>query len=284
MKTPKFLIAFALCCLAHMACNPECESLQAVRLSSDANPAGFEILLTATPLSGLSNKKVSFGNVPAESRFVDDFGLIVKVPEGITGDVELKIEDPDCLDFIRVPFKVADANYFENNLNYVPPTPPFIVIPTININPPQFVNNAWLCPQDPDYCLWFQMVVDSTVFPYKPTKLLNPSKSAEQALCLCLRESDLPFAKNRMFGIVDKENNYIEITIDRTLKGGGYEKFTGRFIDIAQVEQYAAGLNTTVDCNGQCTYAGDTGSQGYMMLLTSEKTGRQLTVYQKNPD
>lgn len=281
MKTPFILFAVALLSFAQSACNPECVSLDNVRLSSDANPAGYEILITASPLEGLKNKKVSFGAVEAESEFHEDIGLVVKVPDGVSGDVELKIEDPDCLDFIRTPFKVAGESYFENNLNYVPPTPPFIVIPTININPPQFVNNAWLCPQNPNYCLWFQMVIDSATG--QPTKYLNPTKSVEQALCECLRDSDLPFAKNRMFGIVDKEKNYIEITIDRTPVNGDYEKFTGRFIDFKQIEQYAAGWDTTINCNNQCQFAGASGPLGYMMLLTSQKTGRQLTVYQKRP-
>jgi hypothetical protein len=282
MKTLPFFIVFALLALTHLACNPECESLQAVRVSSDATPAGYEILITAVPLDGLRNKKVSFGNIIAESVFHENFGLVAKVPEGVNGDLELRIEDPDCLDFIRIPFKVADESYFQNNLNYVPPMPPFIVIPTVNINPPQFVNNAWLCPENPDYCLWFQMVEDADG---KETKHINPTESAEQATCPCLRSSDLPFAQNRIFGIVDKENNYIEITIDRTHINGGYEKFTGGFIDFNQVEGYSIGWDTTVTCFNVCQFpAGvNTGTEGHMMLLTSQKTGRQLSVYQKKP-
>lgn len=275
------MLAAVLLAIAHPACNPDCASLEDIRLSTDANPEGYEILITASPLSGLKNKKVFFGSVEAETVFHDDIGLVVRIPAGVDGDVELKIEDPDCLDFIRRPFKVADAAYFENNLNYVPPTPPFIVIPTIGINPPQFVNNAWLSPENPEYCLWFQMVVDSTTG--QPTKYLNPTKSAEQALCECLRTSSLPFARNRMYGIVDKDKNYIEITIDRTPINGDYETFTGRFIDMAQVAPYASGLDTTIHCYNQCSFNGASGALGYMMLLTSKKTGRQLTVYQKRP-
>ena len=281
MKTLSALLAVVLLAFIQPACNPECVSLDNVRLSSDANPNGFEILITANPLDGLKNKKVLFGAVEAESAFHENLGLIVKIPEGVSGDVELKIEDPDCLDFIRVPFKVAGQSYFENNLNYVPPTPPVIVLPTIDINPPPFIDNAWLSPENPEYCLWFQMVVDSATG--QPTKYLNPSKSVEQALCPCLRTSDLPFARNRMFGIVDKEKNYIEITVDRTPIGGDYEKFSGRFINMAQVEHYAADLDTAINCYNQCPFDGTSGPLGYMMLLTSQKTGRQLTVYQKRP-
>jgi hypothetical protein len=227
---------------------------------------------------------VSFGNTPAEAVFHEDVGLVVTVPADVDGDVELKIEDPDCLDFVAVPFTVEDTSYFLNNINYVPPTTPFIVIPTVNINPPSFVDKAWLCPQNPDYCLWFTMALDPDTL---PTKYIDPVNSFEQATCPCLRDYNLYgllYAQNPMYGIVDKENNYIEITIDRTAVGAGFESYYGRFIDAEEEAHYRKGYNQSVTCSGECTFPKNPASIGHMMLLTSKKTGRQLTVYQKFDD
>lgn len=296
MKALSFLAVIALLSVVHFACNPECQSLQGVKLSTNMTLENYEIYIDATPRESLKNRKVFFDEIFVPSVYNDSVGLIFKVPTG-QNPKSVRIEDPDCLEVYTFPFQVVDANYFSTIENFVPPIPPEIVIPTINIPFPQSVDNAWLSPDEPEYCLWFTMYKD-----IKPngdtvaTNLIDPGNSFEQATCCCKRsDPNLPFAMNRMGGIVDVAGNRIEIYIDRTNQAGGdIEYFTGRFIDRQQVPQYAnntgkltcplgdpndpncAGGNT---CVGQVDYSPQL-TQNNMMLLTSQKTGRQIVVYQ----
>ncbi len=276
-----YTAAIALLALVHSACNPDCNSLVNVQSSTTLNPAGYEILITANPLSDLKGRKVFFGDVEARSVFHEGFGLVVEVPEGVSGNLEIKMEDPDCLDVQTIPFNVVDANFLLENMDYVPPTPPDIIIPVVPISFPSNVDNAWLSPDNPGYCLWFTMYedIDTVAHDTVQTTLIDPDNSFEQATCGCLRDfsvSHLPYAMNRMGGIVDKANNIIEVYIDRTPIGGDIEHFSGKFIDIGQTPY------TELDrlfCD-PCSFTKQPVTTTHMMLLTSQKTGRQVVAYQ----
>ena len=276
----RLLPALAFMALLFYTCNPDCDSLQNVRISSNLNPEGYEVLITASPISALKGKKVGFGNQAATTRFVEDFGLIVKVPSGVSGATELKIEDPDCLDVFSFDFNVVDGSYFNSNIDFVPPASPEIVIPVPPISFPGNIDNAWLSPNNVGYCLWFTMFKDTIDGRPIESKLVDPDNSFEQATCACLRGSSLPYANNYMGGIVDRENNIIDIYIDRTdVPGGDVEEFTGMFIPLSST-QYASNLgllNCPVDCPFPLPMK-ETGD--YMMLLTSKKTGRQVVAFQ----
>ncbi len=296
MKTLSFTAALALVLtLAHISCNPDCESLQGVKLSTDKTLEGYEVSIDATPRDALKDKKVFFGKTPAETRYHESIGLIVKVPSGISPNTELRIEDPDCSDVFAFPFQVVTQDYFSTIDNFVPPLPPEVVIPYVPIVFPPSVDNAWLSPDNPGYCLWFTMYRDikpngDTVI----TNLIDPNNSFEQATCCCLRGSNLPYAQNRMGGIIDVKNNRIEVYIDRTERGGDIEEFSGYFIDRDQIPQYADntgllscpdGGATDPNCAGGNNCVGQTNVspppvKNHMMLLNSLKTGRQLVAYQ----
>lgn len=299
MKALSFLAAIALLSVAHLACNPECQSLQGVKLSTNMTIEDYEIYIDATPREALKNRKVFFDDLFVQSVYEDSVGLVFKVPSG-KNPKTVRIEDPDCLEVYTFPFQVVGKDYFSTIENFVPPIPPNIVIPTINIPYPPSVDKAWLSPDNAGYCLWFTMYKDTTfvngVKTITDTNLIDPERSFEQATCCCKRsDPDLPYAQNRMGGIVDVKGNRIEVYIDRTKQMGGYiEYFRGRFIDRQQVPQYAdytgkltcplgdpndpncAGGNT---CLGQVDYSPQL-TQNNMMLLTSQKTGRQFVVYQ----
>ncbi len=263
------------------SCNPDCMSLVNVQSSTTLNPVGYEILITANPISDLKGRKVFFGDVEAKSVFHEGFGLVVEVPAGVSGNLEIKIEDPDCLDVQTIPFNVIDDDYFFKNIDFVPPTPPDIIIPEIPIAFPSYVDNAWLSADNPGYCLWFKMHKVNG----EETSLVNPDSSFEQSTCWCEQDfnvSHLPYAMNRMGGVIDKESNFIHIFIDRTPIGGTIEEFSGMFIDLAATS-YLNNLGT-LNCPDPCFVSGaHPPTTGHMLLLTSKQTGRQVVAYQKVP-
>ncbi|MBV6443555.1 MAG: hypothetical protein EPGJADBJ_05327 [Saprospiraceae bacterium] len=303
MKTLSILAAIVLLLsLAHFACNPNCESLQGVELSTNTTLEGYEITIDAADRNALKGKKVFFGNMPVTPEFDDNGLMLVKVPAGISSETELRIEDLDCQDVIAFPFHVVGQSYFNSIDNFVPPIPIEVVFPTPNIPYPASVDQAWLSPDNPEYCLWFIMYKEKVVnsnggTTYIPTIFINPDSSFEQATCCCKRsDPDLPYAQNRMGGIVDVEKNRIEVYINRTERGGDIEYFKGVFIDRSQVIRYAnnTGILTcppdgstdpncavvnTCDGNVFVNFSPQL-TQNNMMLLTSQKTGRQVVVYQ----
>ena len=63
----------------------------------DNNPAGYEVLLKTSGLS--QSAKVVFGTVEASSRAGGNPDeIIAKVPNGLSGNVEISVEDGDCIE------------------------------------------------------------------------------------------------------------------------------------------------------------------------------------------
>lgn len=285
MRTFIPLAAIILVAFAHFGCNPNCESLQGLRASTDVILEDYEILLTATPLSALRDRVVTIGGKTTESRYVDNVGLIVKVPTGLPRETEIKLEDPDCLDFYTIGLDVVEPDYFESLENYVPPIPPTIIIPS---DPPVFpgtINDAWLSPEDPGYCLWFTMFstkeINGTDTIIHYTNIIDPSNSFEQATCACLRTTNLPYAQNFVSGHIDTTGgkNIINLAVHRS---NGIENFIGRFIDQTETV-YASDLGT-LNCPQPCEVQGyKPPGSGHMMLLTSQRTGKQLVAFQFSP-
>src|SRR5690606_4358539 len=106
-----------------LSCNPDCDSLTGDNLSSTLNSRGYEVLISADPPSALQGRRIFFNDTEVESTFIDGNGLMVKVPDGLAGGVELRIEDPDCVDFLSFDYTVVGETFFQDNPNYVfPPT------------------------------------------------------------------------------------------------------------------------------------------------------------------
>ncbi len=254
-------------------CNPDCDSLPGLSISTIENPAGFEVLIRANPPSALQGRKVFFDEVAAErSRFIDNVGLAVTVPGGLNpGKVEMRIEDPDCQDFVALDFNVTGADFFLNNPDYVFPPLPEIIIPTLPADFPPSIENAWLSPQNLDYCLWFKFVPNPDGH---CTLTLDPLTSFEQSTC---QTAGVLYEQNQMSGFMDSRG-ILHLSIERA--DGSLEEFEGQLINPNDApEQYRAWESAGADCISGLPP--EYRARSHMMLLTSQSTGRQLLVYQQ---
>jgi hypothetical protein len=259
MKNAIYGLGLLLFIVGLYSCNPECTSLQGLRVfPSDGNLPGYEIIIQADPLSSLrGGQKVFFNSIEVNTRFVNDFGLIATVPDGVQGISQLRIIDPDCE-------QVLDFDALSDYPGFTIPSPPQIVIPVPPVVFPADITKAWISPQDGDYCLWFgsyqQYFIetapgDTTFF---DTNIIDENSwefSTSQ-------DPDAWYHVNPVTGIVDTAANEIRITIDRTSKSLGKEEFIGKFVNIADIEPGLAGQGKL-----------------HLMWLTSQKTGRQLLVF-----
>ena len=271
-----FVLFAGLGLLGLFSCNPDCDSLIGLKISSDSNPEGFEVQISASPPSSLKGRRVFFNDTEVETVFQEDMGLIVSVPPGLPENVELRIEDPDCVDFVSFNFQVTDEADFKNNVDFIFPPIPEIIIPSLPLPAdfPPIIENAWINPYDTDYCLWFgpfqtyehldaqgNVTIEDSTF-------IVAAGSFELSSC---GNTDAFYHGNPFFGIVDYKTGDISVTIDRTAKGLGTEDFTGQFIDM---EKSPYNQPTAEIC-------GNTAHKtGHMILLTSKKNGRQLLVFQ----
>lgn len=255
------------------ACNPDCDSLVGVRLSSTLNPSGHEVMIMADPPSALQNRRIFFNDTEVETRYVEESGLVVEVPENMSGEVELRIEDPDCVDFIAFDFNVVDETFFQDNPNYIFPPTPEIIIPNLPADFPPSIENAWLHPVNVDYCFWFKFLPDTLGI---CTKYIDPINSFEQSTC---GNTDVLYASNPLSGRVEADGS-VFVSVNRP---GGVEELEGRLIapeDVPEAYQSWKELNcggTNVSGAWDSSYK----NRHFMMLLTSKQTGRQLLIYQQ---
>lgn len=283
-KISIFILGLVVVSILFTQCNPSCDTPFSLVANSIVHPVGGEVLLrTSNPaflnqLNGrtifINNEEVPPGNVD----FYPDFGLVVKTPANITGGLNLTIEDFDC-GTLGVELQMMQESFFIDNPNFIVPTPPDIVIP---FTPPIFpadITNAWISPQNPDYCLWFgpyktyQFEQDGVVLFEYSTNVIA-SGSFELSAC---GNTDAYYHDNPFFGIVDTVENYVEVTIDRSVKGDDLgnlkrETFIGKFIDLEETN-YAMGPTNP------CHQGSDYEQKVHMMWLVSEQTGRQLILY-----
>lgn len=293
MKT-RLLLVIAIAGLLLPACNPECESIAAVNIDVPPGPylEGSELAIEANPASLLQGRRIlmSFdGNMEdLETRYEADLGAtIVRLPEEISSNASLVMDDPDCtgqLIPIGTSSGLVDASFFVDNPYFITPTPPLVIIPSPPVVTPPNIINAWFSPNNRDYCIWFKPEEDadgnekSNLIPAiatSPNTITNgpPDGSAELAVgCGGNPATDRFYHANPVTGIVDKVNNYIRIKIDRTSKGLGVEEFEGQFIDPSQLP-----ADTDYAVGGTCSPDGS--QKPHIMLLTSLETGRQMILW-----
>ena len=291
------IIGIALCVLS---CNPECESLPGNNIQLPPGPfqAGTEMLISSTPSNFLQGRSISISMAGADptsaemlpTRFVEELGgVVVTLPASISNNVSFFVNDPDCSGSV-IPISDAtslvDETFFENNPFFVTPAPPLIIIPTIPPAVPPAVVNAWFSPNNRDYCIWFNPTLDTladgtvrefpTLIPLGDPRGVGPVGGSAELAAGCdgmVDTGDRFYHFNGVSGVVDKENNVIRISIDRTSKGLGIEDYEGQFIDPAQLPdpEYAIG--------GVC--ADDDSSQPNIMFLTSVQTKRQMILFRQ---
>ncbi len=261
------------------SCTPDCEPVAFFSVDGNGFQHQQEILIRANPTSVLEGKNIIFSSrsrsasvtvEATETRFVPKVGLLLRVPPGVNGeDVELLLDDPDCGPVsLGKSLTIGDESFFLNNVNFIPPPSSLFIIPVSAPILPPLVRNAWLHPEITDYCLWFRFVLDSDDM---ETETLCPATSRELSLN-CDGSPDL-YHDNAVYGIIDKENNYINFWIDRTSKNAGIEEFEGQFIN---VDDTPFGGDVIPPCGPPWV-----GGRNHMMLVVSKQTGRQLILYQQ---
>lgn len=300
MRYLKSLILFVVIGSPLVTCSPECENITGVYFDDYPYIAEGQILVKANNINTLEGKNVFFDEKPApSSEFRPGVGLIVDLPAGVTGDdVKMRIQDIDCADFVSTSLSVQQQSYFANNANYIAPAPPTIIIPIPNPPLPPSINNAWISPDNKDYCLWF--VVDEVpgspgnfiISPVSRPNPANPSqmiKSQELSVSLVPAcnlpptEATLRYHGNPMYGMISKSTNKIQFWIDRSAKtdaGGkslGIEEFEGQFIDITET-RYKDDIEIgPPNCHPSTWLA----KKDHMMMVVSKQTKRTLVLYQQ---
>lgn len=280
------------------SCNPDCQSSPSTNVFVPPGPfeAGTELAISSSPANFIQGRKLlisvdgTLGSDIQEldSRFEEDLGAaIVQIPEELTTNATILMDDPDCSGNL-IPLgdatSLVDGSFFVDNPFFITPTPPLIIIPAPPINPPPAIVNAWFSPNNRDYCIWFNPTLDTlangtvveypALIPAGSKRGIGPKKGSVELAVNCFGANDP--ADNRFYhdnpvsGIVDKENNFIHIFIDRTSKNLGIEEFNGKFINPEVLpEDYAIGGACQPDNKGRPNF----------MFLTSVQTGRQVILF-----
>jgi len=283
MRNIKFLATAVLACYSLTTCNPDCNNITDVYFAEHPYVEEGEILIKSSNLNNLRSRDVYFNDVLAEElRFVADVGLIAKMPKGVKGEkVSLRIQDQDCTDFVSYNLNVQNEAFFAGNEDFIPPAPPIIIIPIPNPPLPPNINNAWISPNNTDYCIWFVVVpVPNSPGNFTITPTLYNGKSSEElsvARLACADTSNPETAlyhHNPVYGMINTNDNNIQFWIDRSGQGLGVEEFTGQFIDI---DSTPFNDDRLPDCKGAPWLE----EKFHMMMVTSIQTGRTLLLYQQ---
>ncbi|MEM6380167.1 MAG: hypothetical protein AAF705_18380 [Bacteroidota bacterium] len=283
--------------LVIQSCNPDCDALQTSNLSVPPGPyeEGTELAIQADPPSTLEGRKffISARNqsgtsstLELTSRFESVLGAsVVSIPEVTDSDIQFLVEDPDCGNLVPIgnSSQVVQSTFFLDNPFFVAPAPPLIIIPSPPVAPPPAVVNAWFSPNNRDYCIWFNptIVEENGIEVELPTLLpagsrngIGPARGSVELAVGCggTANTDRLYHNNPVSGIVDKENNIIRISIDRTSKNLGIEEFVGQFINPENLPP-----GTDFNLGGVCNSDGT--SKPNIMFLTSLQTGRQMILF-----
>lgn len=268
-------------------CNPKCDPVGSIELSSDNNPAGYQILIRAKPATSLLGKTISFGGVTVADtakKFIEGVGMVLTVPFGVSGSTKLKIEDLDCSDEVAFDFIVNSKDFYLKNPNFVTPIMPEIIFPSVINVYPSSINRSWVSPVNTDYTLWFGIMRDTLLTDpvngkFKVVYSLNRG-SFEKTTCSgapgLVNDPNKLYSLNPIYGYYDTTivPRKLFFTIDRTARGAGVEDYVGEFIDM-KATNYS---RTSFPKSGNCS--ADPAATGHLLLVTSKKSGRQTLVFQ----
>lgn len=296
-----------LCSIFFMlsSCNPKCEERLRIPVSLSVTEVapGMQILIQSAQAKQLKNlgiyARMTPGDEPSllQSELVDEQKLVVTMPESASETMELVALDNDCGGYVSlVDLASHEASYFIDNPNFVAPILPQIVIPSISVAPTIDITNAWISPQDRSYCLWFgdfqqtyranpdgspidgdtsTEKIDTIFF---DSKFLD-EKSIELAIGPCTEDIENSlFHENPVSGVVDFDNNFIQIFIDRTSnpRVGRVEEYIGSFVKPSDIpdESYLIG--------GGCIPNNSIPPKEKLMVLTSQLTGHQMLLFKND--
>ncbi|MEO6037622.1 MAG: IPT/TIG domain-containing protein [Saprospiraceae bacterium] len=245
MKNASWLPVFFALCVPFIGCDKggkDCDkSINAVQ--PNTNPAGYEVLIKTNGFSPAA--KVVFGTVEATSRAggeSDD--IIAKVPAGLSGNVEISVEEGDC---------IARSGGFLVSGSLptgVQPSLPQIIVPSPLTNVSSDIANVWT----------------------NAASTFDAGNNAEHTILIGVGTTvgniinfEEPFSKETIKLVVSLVSGFanistgeVQLTVDRTTHGGIVEHFDGHFV--------AKPNSVTV-------------SGTSFILLVSRETGRQLLIY-----
>lgn len=292
------------------SCNPDCESASRANISMTPTTLlpESEFLLQSNPPDFLRDREILIDDpadngelIPIEAEFNDQLnGVIAALPRQADANTPIYVEDPDCSgSFIYVnDLQIRpEGFFFSSDLFLVPPIP-IVIVPAPVPPPPLNITNAWISPYDREYCIWFVPKIDTVDGEVIELPELRPHVDGEfgptvdgtilqgsrEFVVPCDPDNPRTVADplvniNPVSGIIDKKNNFISITIDRTAKGLKAEHFSGVFIDPDDGR-----VPVELDWRNRGPCATDATSEADLfMLLTSSETGQQLLMVKALP-
>lgn len=242
MKTCSIaLVAFGIFLVLLPSCKKECggDSLSIDTLEPPSNPPGYEIRLKGSGFS--DGSVVRFDNSESSAtRFLDASTLIATVPAGVLGSVEISVADGDCI------ARNDRFEVFADFPNTIPFSPATIIIPqAATVYPTNSFQNAWTNKNDAVHSIFLED-------PNDPNGVLGVASTEYNSSNSFFNNN--PITGYLRFNTATKTSD-IQIIIDRHLQpGGDIEIYTGDLITPASVGSIAE----------------------YVLLLTSQKDGRQL--------
>ncbi len=207
----------------------------------NTNPAGYEVLIKT---NGFTNAaKVVFGSVAATSRAGGAAGdIIAKVPAGLSGNVEISVEEGDCI--------ARSGGFVVSGVlpSGTQPSLPNIIVPTPTTVPLEGIENDWANAID-------TILRDQGLHLATESDLILGINQLVRSL-----EFKDNIRTNTVTGTINTTTNIIYLEVNRTPNGGSIEHFDGQFIVRPDFLATASGRN-------------------YSILLVSRETGRQLLLY-----
>lgn len=234
------LLVISICALT-IGCKKDNCSNTINDVQPNTNPVGYEVVIRTTGFTPAA--KVVFGSVEAASRAGGEGGdIIARVPAGLSGNVEISVEEGDCIK--------RSGNFVVGGLpSGVQPSLQDIIIPTTQITTPTGIGNRWINAAtsrnaDGEEEQYFQLNEGSSS---GNTIIIDPSS----------REFD-KLVSNPVSGSANLTTRLVQILIDRTGNGGSNEYLEGHFVEVP--DSAPAGATAAI-------------------LLVSRETGRQLLLY-----
>lgn len=205
------LLAFSACLSLFFSCKDKCDGNKSIEgVAPDTNPPGYEVIIQTNGFTEAA--QVRFGSQEAEVRAGAENGeLIARVPGGLAGNVQITVEEGDCL------VRFDDFNVSGSLPTDLQASLKDIVLPLPPATYPSNFTNAWFNAADLTFTSGIQFDDDGTGTVAYPAT----------------REFDFDgqfFDDNPVNGTVNISTNEIHISIDRRAKGGTLEEFDGQFV------------------------------------------------------
>ncbi len=281
-------LILALFSLLNFSCNPDCDSYNAINATIDygfkAN--GSQVLIRSQNIDFLKtrtiylskNAETASEDMELDYEHKEGLGLVVTLPADLEPDnaYNFLVEDPDCGGMIPLSSVNVVNDAFFTNQNPVWPSVPNILIPISPPSLPPGVVDAWFSPHDKKYCIWIKPKTEGTAeLPSLVTGVVpfDGTPGNQTSMELHCSDPESIYHNNPVSGIIDQENNFISISIDRSSKGLGIENYWGTFISPDDLPDscYKA-------CNDEVK------KRDHYMMLTSETTGQQMVLFRRDPN